>query len=1080
MKRISILACPLLVLLTGGVAAGGVAEPEIDLDLLADHAAITPGGSAELAARFDIPGDWHIYWRNGGEGGLDTTLKWSVPNGYRVDSVRFPYPRRYVDTLDAHTFVLQGSPVILATLHAPTDVSPGDTVNVRLKADWLACQKVCFKQDRSVELELPVVADDDDRKPTHQEVFREARARVPLPATEAPHLDRFQVVASVDRVRPRAKFELAIVLDAPEDVRIGSHEPGMKSITPTDLFPDRTAGTYIPRPRFPDGQEATLESIGGEVSTYQARTVIILPVEADGELPGEQLSFSGVVTYQAVSGVPDAPASTSAVEWELTLPVASSEEVATAMHASLFAAGPTTGAQTESPATVPTTIDAASRNVVSRTAPTARGPAGFARGRNALSRLIQSDEPSTRPAGQADATTAPASDPSSSSPITGENVAKFDGPYLDQLVATASVNRAMPGERFHAAVVLDVQDGHHINAHEPLLEWLKATKVSVESATGLKVGQPVYPEGHRESSPLGDMAVYRGRVVIAMPVEALQGYKGDAVQITGKVTWQACTDDARGQCYAPETRDWVLQLPVAEDAEAVNATHTQLFEGLEPPTVVTSIVPEDLEPLGTAEPAVDREDGSADTAASEAPRTSESWLGRTQAWLAARGILGYLLMAFIGGFILNLMPCVLPVISIKVLSFVQQAKENRLRVLTLGVAFSAGIFVSFLVLGVLIVMLGQQWGGLFQRPQVVIILAAVVTAFAMSLFGVFSISPPRVVNELGDKVQGEGVLSSFGMGLLATVLGTACTAPFLALVITFASQQTAVLGLLIFIVAGLGMAFPYVVLAAKPVWLKFVPKPGPWMQTFEHVMGFLLLATVVWLFNTIAAQLGGDGALWSLLFLLFVALAAWAYGKVEFGAALGKKLVGYGSALALIVGGWVVCFEWMSTIPGLQARQREIQRALIEAENDWLRPPDWEGDSIPWVRYMPDRREKAVNAGYTVFIDYTAEWCINCKANERAILDTEPVRQAMERLGVLPFKADYTNYDPQIKAELYEYGGGSVPMYLVIPANQPDGVKKLDELLLSKSAVVDALEKAGPSDHVTPQGTEVARGANDE
>jgi len=428
-------------------------------------------------------------------------------------------------------------------------------------------------------------------------------------------------------------------------------------------------------------------------------------------------------------------------------------------------------------------------------------------------------------------------------------------------------------------------------------------------------------------------------------------------------------------------------------------------------------------------------------------------------WFASWGTAGYIVLALIGGFILNLMPCVLPVISIKVLSFVQQAREDRLRVFTLGTAFAAGIEVSFIALGFLIIGLGQQWGGLFQTPQLVIALAAIVTALALSLFGVFSLHPPRIVGQIGRKVQPEGHLSAFAMGLLATVLGTACTAPFLSAVIAIAIKQPPATGMFIFAVAGLGMALPYVLLAAKPAWVKLVPRPGPWMTTFEHVVGFVLLATVVWLLNPLVAQLGGSGLLWTLVFLLFVAFAAWLYGKVEFGAPRARKVRIYGAALLLVVGGWLLCFHAVHTIPELVAAERARRFGAMASDPARL---DWSAGSIPWVPYARDKAMKLARQGYTVFIDYTAEWCINCKTNEKLVIRAEPVRRTLRRLGVVPMKADYTSYDPVIKEDLARYGRAGVPMYVILPAGRPEESILLDELLTVDSLIA-ALNRAGPS-----------------
>jgi len=681
--------------------------------------------------------------------------------------------------------------------------------------------------------------------------------------------------------------------------------------------------------------------------------------------------------------------------------------------------------------------------------------------------------------------------------------------YLKRLEAVADTHKAKPGTKFEVAVVFDVAEGHHINSHRPLGEFLMPTDVFHEKTEGLYIGRARFPAGKVESSGLpGDqLSVYRGRVFVLLPVEAEPGLTGSEVRIRGVATYQACSDQTK-VCFPPMAVEWELVLPVAKAGETPQPAHGELFaaarRGMPPQELKTpgrdSGRSEKIGPGKDSGPSeLDSGPSELDSGPSElasgpsesdrradegvgptsglgpttsAPSlpllTSDSWLGRIQASLAGLGFVGYLIMSLVGGLILNLMPCVLPVISIKVLSFVQQARESRMRVLTLGLAFGAGIELSFIVLGLLIVGLGRTWGGFFQYPQVIIGLASVVTAFSLSLFGVFALFPPRIVGDLAGQVEGEGHLSAFGMGLLATLLGTACTAPFLAGAVAIAAQQPAVVGMSIFVTAGFGMSLPYVILAAKPMWVRFIPKAGPWMKTFEHLMGFCLLATVVWLLNPLAAQLGGYGLLLAVLFLLLVSLAAWLYGKVEYGAAPRRKITYYGLAAAVVVGGWWLCFHRWSSIPDLIERQRALVLGAWQPIPAGSRPTDefaglvWKGDKIPWIPYTRERARRAVDTGYTVFIDYTAEWCVNCKANEKAVINTQAVHEAMKRLGVLPFKADYTLPSREIAEDLKRYGSGGVPLYLIMPAGKPDHVIRLDEVLTA-SSLIGGLERAGPS-----------------
>jgi thiol:disulfide interchange protein len=267
-----------------------------------------------------------------------------------------------------------------------------------------------------------------------------------------------------------------------------------------------------------------------------------------------------------------------------------------------------------------------------------------------------------------------------------------------------------------------------------------------------------------------------------------------------------------------------------------------------------------------------------------------------------------LLAGFLGGLILNVMPCVLPVISIKILSFVQQAGEDPGRVFRLGLAFCAGIMVWFWVFAGLSATGDLPW----QYPQVVIGLGAVLFVFSLSLFGVFEIVlPGRAAGTLDALTAREGYTGAFLKGLLATLLGTACTAPFLAGAMAYALTQPAWIVFAVFTAAGLGMGSPYLVLSAKPAWLKFIPKPGRWMITFKQATGFVLLGTVVWLLWILADQLDGEGVVWTVAFLGFLSLAVWMLGRIRPTWRPGGRAIMWGASVAVAVFGFYFCYVWM-------------------------------------------------------------------------------------------------------------------------------------------------------------------------
>lgn len=259
----------------------------------------------------------------------------------------------------------------------------------------------------------------------------------------------------------------------------------------------------------------------------------------------------------------------------------------------------------------------------------------------------------------------------------------------------------------------------------------------------------------------------------------------------------------------------------------------------------------------------------------------------------------YLLAGLVGGFILNFMPCVLPVISIKVLSLLGQAGESRRRVFGLGLSFAAGMIALFLALGLLVTVAGQTWGALFQSAAFLVVMLGIIVAMACSLFGAFTLSVPGAVGEADAAIESEGYIGSFGKGVLAVLLGTPCSGPFLGSALAWAAAKSAggqpAVGMLVFLAMGVGMAFPFVVLAARPGWMRYLPRPGAWMETFKEAMGFLLLLTAVYI-----VYLLQDRVLAAILYSLGIAFAAWLYGKlVRPGRSPGANWVGRGTVAAL-------------------------------------------------------------------------------------------------------------------------------------------------------------------------------------
>jgi len=632
-----------------------------------------------------------------------------------------------------------------------------------------------------------------------------------------------------------------------------------------------------------------------------------------------------------------------------------------------------------------------------------------------------------------------------------------------------------PGGKVTAELTLAIEAKHHLQSNKPKGEGMIATHVFVVPPDGFQLEKIEYPAGKDRKVAGETYNEYEGTVKIRIPFTVDPESGNSPRFIRGLLRYQACND--KGTCFPPEHASFVIPVQMEGGAAPGNPD-----ENFVPKPQRADAGPVQVPAAGAGQPRA--------AASSATPATFQA---RVEKWFAGFGNIGVVVLAFIGGMLLNLMPCVLPVISLKVLSFVRQAHEDRWRIFELGMAYAVGILTFFAFLTFMFLVFKQGWGELFQSPTIVIILAGVVFALSLSLFGVFTIFTPRVVSELATKAEGESLGSAFGTGVLATLLGTACSGPGLGAALGAASKMTPFWGGSVFMAVGFGMAAPFILLAAQPAWVRFVPKPGKWMKTFEEVMGFLLLCTVIWLLNPLRDQIGGWGMMMTLVFFIGIAVACTIKGRIGWGDSPAKKLRLYATATCMLAISWLVAFggifaPFMPSINNMIAshseerqlqadgqQYRQIQKrleelaanggadanGLAELLTDANYDLSWE-KGIPWQHFDRDRVRRAVEKGYTVFVDYTASWCASCKANKNASIDIEETRKVMQELGVVPFEADYSLQDPKIKLDLDKYQRPGVPMYLIYKPHKPDDPEVLPEVL-TPSIMVEGLRRAGPS-----------------
>ncbi|MGO3126824.1 MAG: protein-disulfide reductase DsbD domain-containing protein [Luteimonas sp.] len=606
-------------------------------------------------------------------------------------------------------------------------------------------------------------------------------------------------------------------------------------------------------------------------------------------------------------------------------------------------------------------------------------------------------------------------------------------------------NDALPPERAFAFEAI-AGDGDTI-----LLRFTPATgyylyrdrnRFEIRGADGIRAGAPRWPKGQsHHDAHFGDVTVYFDQVDVPLP---LVRTTADAAEVDVVATFQGCQDE--GICYPPMTRTVRVALPagrvqsVAEAAGAPTGTASPSAPAAVPDAAET--VPVSL-PAAAAEitgpPEAGSEPGnsrpSSDTSADNAARTRPP--GTTPI-----GLLAALGLALLGGLLLNLMPCVLPILSLKVLG-IAKSGGSRTAARSHALWYTAGVLVAFALVGLLVIGLraaGQAlgWGFQLQQPWFVAGLAYLMFAVGLSLSGVFTLGG-RIGN-VGQALAGRtGPVGDFFTGVLACVVASPCIAPFMGGALAYAFTASTPMALAVFLMLGLGLALPFLLIGLVPALADRLPKPGAWMETLKQVLAFPMYLTALWLAWVLGKQRGVDAMALLVAGMTVLALALWWFERRRWtGHALHRGL-----ALALAL----VALLPVIAVGGLTTPATAITAA---------------SESGTHVAYSAERLAALRAAGTPVFVNMTADWCVTCKANERRVLSGATFRTALADAGATYMVGDWTNVDPEIGAFLETHGAVGVPLYVVYPAGGGDGV--VLPALLSDAIVVEALARAGASE----------------
>ncbi|MEM6884828.1 MAG: protein-disulfide reductase DsbD domain-containing protein [Verrucomicrobiota bacterium] len=616
----------------------------------------------------------------------------------------------------------------------------------------------------------------------------------------------------------------------------------------------------------------------------------------------------------------------------------------------------------------------------------------------------------------------------------------------------SAVSAMEPGQPFDVALMFEIDEHWHTYYKNPGDSGL-ATSIKWDLPEGFTASDIFWPHPERLSlGPLTNFG-YEGTVLHVVTITPPDDIKpGTTLILQASARWLVCED-----VCIPGSGGYLLEIPVEHQAESspwsehlktAKSEATQTLEGATYYTNVTHLVLH-LPGIGADSAAVffPDQEGFIDNVAAQTVTSKsdgveltvllaanasipETIHGRIVATSgepfgatitaspdsndtieASGNFLHSLLLGFLGGLILNLMPCVFPVLGIKVMGFVQQAGEDRKKVVAHGLSFTAGVLVSFWVLAGLLLTLragGQElgWGFQLQSPGFVFALMVILFVFGLNLSGLFEFGTSAI--GIGNKLTGSSQMSgSFFSGVLATLVATPCAAPFLATALGAALSLPAISSLALFTSIALGLSAPYLILSLKPEFTKFLPKPGAWMETFKQAMAFPLFGTAAFLLWVLDGQVGESQFLHICLALTGIALALWIYGHWSKPTRSDRsRRAGTLVAGILLLG--ILIFAWPQT-------QKDI----------------WQ----PWTKSL---EQELVNDGRIVYVDFTARWCATCHTNKALVFSDPQIIERFKELDIATLKADWTNNDPAITRELANFSRTAIPFNLIYRPGQAE------------------------------------------
>lgn len=581
-----------------------------------------------------------------------------------------------------------------------------------------------------------------------------------------------------------------------------------------------------------------------------------------------------------------------------------------------------------------------------------------------------------------------------------------------------------PGEKGEIRATMTIPEGKHQShdPQEPDYFYLEASHPSLSFA------KTIYPKAHEVVS--ADQWDYYKSVTLRLPFTVKKDAKAGKIDINTILNYNLCLDG--GACEPPEDTEGKVRLEIlSATAEAEDTAAAVLMEG------------EDDQDAGEEDDAI----ATSTTDAEETPAAAETDTSKGD--IGTSDILKFMLFALLGGLILNITPCVLPILPIRIMAIVNQAQKDRAKVLLHTLIYALGVMLSFGVLAVIFIGLrsaGEQqgWGFQNQNPMFSVILLSIVFGFALSLLDVFVLTAPGM-NTASRATSRSGYSGSFFGGIFAFLMAISCTGPFLGAALPFAFRLPSPLLLLFFLIIGLGFALPFILIGLLPAAMKLIPKPGEWMNIFKEVMGFVLLYLVYTMLKTTLALTSGIYLMNVIFFLVLLGFALWMYGR--FVRAENSRITQW---LFSIIALAVIVASAIYLLPIKDEYLQAETQMVANADGMIPAPQAPEG----WFVFTPELHQKLMDEGKPVFLDIGADWCKNCMTNEKTVLFTDDTMKEFAAHGVTLLRGDFTRRDETLLKWIQAHERAGVPFNaLYIPGKEPI----LFPELISAKRVRDAL-----------------------